>query len=472
MGPIILLAHLTLAIWLLRRDARQRGDISPALWIPTLWVAILISRPLSFWVGFGSGTNALEGSPLDRLFYFFLILASFIVLHVRSIDWGRVFRDNWAIFLFYGFCLLSVTWADNPFSSFKRWFKDLGLVFVALVILTEKNKEQAIRAVYIRCAIVLLPLSVIFIRWFPDLGRFYSSHGGGPQIVGVTMQKNQLGILALVSILMLSWDCLHHRDRETGKNKTDRTAWIIRVLLLFVGLYLMVVSQSKTSMLCMMVGVGILSVSYLPRNVVKIPKFGKHLILGTGIFYVFNKFFDLSGYILRLLGRDTSLTGRTEIWHEIFSLNTNPLIGTGFSSFWSDQAFVSQLPVWARSSAHNGYIEVYLDGGLIAIGLMVIMLFSVFLGIQRGLHQYDRYAVIRLSCFALFLVGNYSESHSNRFSSLWFLFLLTALQPASVGTLSQELRVQTFMPVYIPKRQASRPVPSVSVTRSVGSGPK
>ncbi len=86
-------------------------------------------------------------------------------------------------------------WANSPPTSFKRWFKEFGNIAVLLVILTEARPQQALRAVFVRCAYLFLPLSFVFIRYFPSLGRFYSSHGGEGQMTGVTTQKNTLGML-------------------------------------------------------------------------------------------------------------------------------------------------------------------------------------------------------------------------------------------------------------------------------------
>jgi hypothetical protein len=147
MGYLVLLFFSSFAFWLIRRDNRRRSGISATLWVPTIWVAVALSRPLSMWLGFGGGTDSLEGSPLDRLFHFFVIGWSFVILSRRRLNWEQIIAGNWPIFLFYGFFLVSVVWADPMLVSFKRWFKDLGLVFISLVILTEEKPAEAIRAV-------------------------------------------------------------------------------------------------------------------------------------------------------------------------------------------------------------------------------------------------------------------------------------------------------------------------------------
>jgi hypothetical protein len=152
--------------------------------------------------------DTLDGSPLDRLFYLGMIVSALFVLSRRGVDWGDLFSKNWAIVFFYSFLLLSVVWANSPFSSLKRWTKEIGNIFIALVILTEVNPLQACRVVFVRCAYVLIPLSIIFIRYFPSLGRRYGVHGGALESIGVTTQKNSLGAMVLVCGLVFLWDWL------------------------------------------------------------------------------------------------------------------------------------------------------------------------------------------------------------------------------------------------------------------------
>ena len=65
MSLILLLAVTSAGLWVIRRDVAARPGVSGAVWIPTVWLAILASRPFSLWFDLG-GSATLEGSPLDR----------------------------------------------------------------------------------------------------------------------------------------------------------------------------------------------------------------------------------------------------------------------------------------------------------------------------------------------------------------------------------------------------------------------
>ena len=71
---------------------------------------------------------------------------------------------------------------------------------------------------------------------------------------------------------------------------------------------------------------------------------------------------------MHALGRNATFTGRTQIWEHINIDTVNPLFGSGYWNFWGgpggeriNQEMQSLIP-----NAHNGYLDIYLDGGAIA----------------------------------------------------------------------------------------------------------
>jgi len=444
MAHLILLLSLVVFWRLIRKDMAERLGLSSAIWIPTFWAGILLSRPLSMWLHFGGGDDTLEGSPLDRFFYFGMILVSLVVLSRRRLLWSQIISTNWSVFLFFAYYLLSVTWAPDTFVSFKRWFKEVGNIFVALVILTEADPQQAFRAVFVRCGYVLIPLSLVFLRWFPDLGRRYL-RGGGLEVIGVTMQKNSLGILVVVCGLVLIWDWFERNPSDQPKRRWMKR--MIPVMLFLIGTYLLYLCDSKTSILCLLLGGGILAASRLPFLRARVGALGFLALLGVMVFFLLDWMFDIKSALLGSLGRDATFTGRTDVWRELLNLKTDPFLGTGFCSIWSDKNYLSKLPDWVGVSAHNGYLETYLDGGYAAVFFLAIMLLVTGVRINRDLAGGGNYALIRFAVFIAILLGDISESHWGRMSPLGFIFLLSAIgyapmvrdpQPASRAVAAAE----------------------------------
>src|SRR5260370_4871544 len=97
-----------------------------------------------------------------------------MVILMRGLNWSRLLASNAPIVALYLYFAISVLWSEFPLSSFKRCAKDFGFLLVIAVIWTEKEPLEAMRAVYVRCASVLLPLSVVLFRYFPRWVRAYT----------------------------------------------------------------------------------------------------------------------------------------------------------------------------------------------------------------------------------------------------------------------------------------------------------
>ena len=434
MPQLILVAFLAFAIWLIRRDVARRPGVSAAVWIPTLWLGIIASRPVSAWLGVGGGGDTLDGSPADRAFFLVMIAFSLFILSRRAVNIGWLVARNWPLVLFYGFLLITVLWANSPFSSFKRWFKEVGNIAVVLVILTEASPLEAIRAVFVRCAYVLIPLSLIFIRYFPHLGRRYNMHSGELEAIGVTFQKNSLGTMLLACGLVLLWDWLESSRAEHGpRTKIDR---FVPILIGSIALWLLYLCDSKTSIVSLAVGCFILISIRLPVLRRRLSSYGAYAIFGAAAFFILDREIGISEAILRSLGRDMTLTGRTDVWRELLAVGTDPLLGTGYMSFWDDESFRSKLPNWVSSSAHNGYLEIYLAGGIIGTSVLALMILGTGVLINRALKGGDDFSAVRFAIFVLMLLANFAESNFACMTPLGFLFIIAAIgnvQPAQTA---------------------------------------
>ena len=187
--PPIVAAFLTIAVivFLFRRDIREKPDVSGALWLPLLWLVLACSRPVSAWLNiFGlsvSGAVSVEeGSPLDAWFFFCLIAAGSWVLVKRQVRVSEVIHNNGWLIIFLLYCFISIAWSDFPFVAFKRWIKILGHPIMALIILTEPNPDQAIKTLLKRCAYVVVPVSILFIKYYPQWGRGFDPWTGAMAI--------------------------------------------------------------------------------------------------------------------------------------------------------------------------------------------------------------------------------------------------------------------------------------------------
>ena len=379
------------------------------------------SRFVSRWFDLQRSGNAIdiyaEGSALDRAVFASLIVWGVIVLSRRNIDWGRVLSTNALIAGYFLYCLLSITWTDEPGILAKRWIKDLGNPIVALVLLTERRPYDAIVVTLRRLAFAWLPLSVLFIKYYPELGRAYTGEGGA-MYAGIADQKNKLGVSCLLVGICTAWRLLLKRDA------VDREDIAVGAMLV----WLLYMSNSKTALVCLVIALAILV--YAARVAT-----AKRLIAVTTaaltVYAVGSAVFDVDGYILRLLSRDPTLTNRTQIWNTLLGLGTNPLIGTGFMSFWTGNRMTT---AWAAlgaplNQAHSGYVEQYLNLGYIGVAFIAAIALNTVIRVWRQLDADYSAAVLKLCLVVVALLYNYTEAAFYGPNNMWVLFLAAAIDP-------------------------------------------
>jgi exopolysaccharide production protein ExoQ len=422
---LALLLGLILLLALLCFDPAKDSETSLALWVPLTWMFIVGSRLPSQWLGgqVWTGVKEIEeGNPLDRTIFTVLILLAIGILMSRSFKWGDFFARNFALMAFLSFALVSVFWSDFPFVSFKRWFRDLGGYLVILVVLSDPRPLEAVRTLLRRLSYVLVPLSILLIKYYPNLGKQYTVWQGTAMFTGATTSKNMLGGLCLVSGIYFFWDTV----TRWSDRKERRTKLIILLNITFFAMtfWLLDLANSATSRVCLVIGCLVI-VAARSRTFKRHPSFLKGMIPGTFCLYLVLAFgFDMNGKLASQVGRDPTLTERTTIWKIILDMHTNPLVGTGYESFWLGPRL---LRVWQAypgiNEAHNGYLDVYVTLGGIGLFLLVGFLIASYRTICKRITSSSALASLSLAVWTVLLFYNVTEA-AFKGGLLWLTLLL------------------------------------------------
>jgi exopolysaccharide production protein ExoQ len=425
-----LLLCIGLIWWLFRCDKRLRKLPSTALWVPALWLGILGCRPLSYWMGLAGwqtgGANNQEGNPLDLAFFLGLMIAATIILVRRKVNWQGFVFQNKVLVLTYVFLALSATWAEEGFPTLKRSIKDFGCVLVALVLHSEKSPFEAIKIICVRLSYLLFPLSVLFIKYYPDIGRV-ASRGGDAMFCGVAGHKNTLGLMVFVFGLIIVADLMELRQNQ-GKTKR-RKEIRIRYVMLAMGLWLLITCDSATALLCFILGCVLV---WWTGRLLRARSPQRILFRAFGILVavlLIEAIFRPSAFVFQALGRDETLTGRTEIWAMVKEAPTNPIVGCGFYSYWSTESAlrISEIYLGTLTTAHNGFLEMYLDGGIVGVGLLVTLLLIGGKEAVRNMLAGTLFGRIRITFWVLALLYNNSETSFFRLEPLWFMLLVVMI---------------------------------------------
>lgn len=403
---------------------------SKALWVPVVWLLIAGSRSVSTWLNIAPPKlpeQYVEGSPFDRAVYTILLVVSLFILYRRHKEVVRFLRVNWPLVLFVSYCAVSIVWSDFPAVALKRWIKSLGDYAMVLIVLTEPDPFGALKRVLARVGFVLLPLSVLLIKYYPDLGRAYPAHWEGKTYyVGVATDKNMLGMACLVFGLGSWWRFLQEFRRERGERK--RGTLLAHGVVVAMTIWLFWMANSMTSLVCFVLASVLIMITSYPW--VERRRMLVHVIVSCILSFCFCVLFlDLGSFLLTALGRNPTLTGRTDLWANLIGLTTNPVLGTGFESFWLGPRLDKLWSIywWQPNESHNGYLEVYLNLGWIGVALFAGAVLAGYRNVVGMLKTNPDAGRLRLAFLVVGLAYNMTESAVRTMDLMWLAFLIALI---------------------------------------------
>ncbi|MFZ4790772.1 MAG: O-antigen ligase family protein [Candidatus Competibacteraceae bacterium] len=299
---------------------------------------------------------------------------------------------------------------------------------MVLVILTESNPLEGITTVFRRCFILLIPLSLVFCKYFPDIGRSQEKHFEPDTWIGVATHKNTLGPLTLLSTFYFLWEIVEN----------DKGIRLISMVYLLMSIYLLNGNSNNRSVTSITLLLVALSLYAFLRRYKSNPR-RLRVVVTYSIIAIFTLVFldqvALDGLLKNSLfqaqGRDPTLTGRSLLWNDLIALGMkNPILGYGFGGFWTPErmAYLKELHPWGPGESHNGYIEIFITTGIIGVIIFCSVVITAMKGAFRQSTEYFEYGLFRLIFLIIVLVHNYSEAGFLRPTHLmWFVFLLMAV---------------------------------------------
>ena len=427
MPQIALFVCVAFILFALHQNKKENPPVSRSLWIPFLWFAVSASKSFSLWlhpnfIGISlSEYDYSAGTTLDRNIAVILICAGIWVLYKRKTRFFVDFGKNIWLYFFYFYALVSVSWSDYMGVSIKRWVKLAGDVVMVLVVLTDEEPVEAVDQIFRRCAILLIPLSVLFIKYYRLIGVYYDRAGNTTVWRGVSDNKNSLGMMCAFIGVYLVWRVLKRRPKI---NYVD-------LFLLGLTIYLLSGSHSSTSTIVFIMGTMILFLDFLLKGNKEIVK--RIAISAVLIFGLLIGFFgdSVTSLFFSSAGRDSTFTGRTVFWDDLLKIGSQRLVlGHGYGGFWLGELTTHNL--WNTyaikpNSSHNGYIDVFIDLGLLGLMLLFFFLIHTYKYLIN-ISQEAKMETLQLAFLIMILFHNITESSFARVTNfLWLIFLSLAI---------------------------------------------
>jgi O-antigen ligase len=182
-----------------------------------------------------------------------------------------------------------------------------------------------------------------------------------------------------------------------------------------------------------------------------------------------------SSFLLASLGRDATLTRRTEIWTAVWAaISSHVVLGYGFSGFWAgihgDSARVAAMLGFVARRAHNGFLDLWLELGIAGLFLFGVgYLQAVGVGVKLLRMSHHRLAAWPLQYLAFLLLYDLVEGlilrQNNLYWAVYAAVVVSAAQAARIGQASMAacpadaggpLQRHEQQPGYLPRRTAGR----------------
>ncbi len=222
-----------------------------------------------------------------------------------------------------------------------------------------------------------------------------------------------------------------------------------------VALVILVFSRSATSLASSFAGVGGGAILYLllGGRIGRI-KFKAELrvllavlALAGGVLFVTTVF----PLFLEAKGRDPTLTGRTKLWQWAIALNQDRTwLGSGYRAFWIDEntKYFFESFAWNKTSdgdlsdsyagpthAHSGYVDLWLEFGVVGVALYAAVVLSSLVQIARALSRGNWQEGLLFSVMIVYIhVYAYTaRSILQQAEELWFLFTFLYLATIRAG---------------------------------------
>jgi exopolysaccharide production protein ExoQ len=436
-ASVALLLCTAFVVFLLRLDRKQAPNVSHVLWIPTIWMLSIAGKPMASWFS-TPGVDPESGSPLDRAFQTGILIVGLIILARRRLNWSVVMRENTWLMALVGYMLVSVVWSDIPFTSFKRWVREMGGVTMALVIFTEKDRRQAVESLFRRTVYIMIPASILLIKYFPNLGVAFSIYTGDMMWVGVTLQKNGIGRLCAVAAFFLIWTLVRRWQKRSVAVHKYQT-WL-EIGILALALYMLrgpsLWARSATGITALSIGlIAFGSLLWIRKKQINLgPNFWVAItasLIGLGVITPLVGGSSV-GTFAAALGRNATLTGRTDIWAILLpTVTSQPILGCGFGGYWTSQTIAAATV----NEAHNGYLDVWLGLGIVGVLLTAGFLLSFCRRAANLLTRDFDWGSLCISYLLMAVVHNISETSFDSFTRhLMAAMLLLSISVPRVAT--------------------------------------
>ncbi len=345
------------------------------------------------------------------------IYAGVLILWLRNCKGTIKLLLNERLILFLVvLAIASVLWSDAPAITFRRSLALPGTCLIALYFAVRFKIREQLQLLTWAFGICMASSLVFGIfHWGISVDNLEGAW------IGIYTQRNSLGsMMALSMLLFVVWGQIQKSKRWL--------AWMFAA----ISFFLIILSGSMTSLIV----ASVLLLSFPMIRFLRSSKRAGTLIFLSAVLILW--FANREGASFETaaeaMGRDPSLTGRTELWAVSALIGFDrPWLGFGYNAFWlgenGQSADVWKVVGWAAPSAHNGLLEMWLDLGAVGVAMAAFSFATCWRKALRLIHITKAWEYAWPLLFLVFLfVLNLTENAFLEGNSIhWFIYVVVVL---------------------------------------------
>ncbi|ABA24439.1 O-antigen polymerase [Trichormus variabilis ATCC 29413] len=314
--------------------------------------------------GASEGDDSIAAPDFALIQFIFLIIY-FITFALLVLRWKKVIQlinKDWYIWLLLLVAIFSIFWSDVPAMTQSRVIALSGTLLFPLYLASRYTLKEQLHLLAWTFGIAIVG-SFLFAFGLRNYGRMAGVHFGTWR--GIYNHKNVLGkVMAPSAMVFLLLALQPEKKRWLFWGGFIASIWLIiaskasspliNVITLSLSLFLFRILRWRYNfMIPALVGITTLSTI-------------AYILMTTN-----------AEAIAALLGKDLTLTGRTNFWPLIIDkIAERPWFGYGYGAFWlgwtGPSADIWYSSGWKPPNSHNGYLDLCLELGLVGLSLYVI----------------------------------------------------------------------------------------------------
>ena len=389
--------------------------------------------------------GASEGDGSDLGSYNYLIInalkliiycTTFLLLVLR---WKKVLavvsKDRY-ITIYLAVFLLSCLWSQFPNETIEHSILGIGATSFGLYLATRYTLKEQLRLLFWWFVAVLI-LSIIFAVALPSYGLEQGIHAGA--LRGIFNHKNGFGQRMVMGTIIFLINAL-----DKDKNSHGWFSWFCVVS----SIVLIILCQSGNALVSLTLVLVLLFIYRMLRSryEIMISAFLTFAIIGLmGITW----FTSNEKVVFAAIGRDATLTGRTEIWQYVWDMiQQRPWLGYGYKGFWhyldGPSAYVNLAfgPYGGGGGvphSHNGFLEILLAAGILGLSVFLIgFIVNIFKAVALIRANREMKAFWPLLFMTYIMIANLAETSFGSLDNIfWILYsatIFSLLTPQFRGT--------------------------------------